>query len=159
MKYRFKFFLAIVGYLLFWFLMFYPYIVPLMNDYNVHPLIATVIFEVTFYFGMVLLSMFLLGEEHSKHSFKIAFVFFALYHIWDAVEPPFVLDSLGGVTLSPTAIISWDYGFGYTFHQLFGWGWKFIYYFVNIVYPTLLGLISVLLVKPQILKKITKKMF
>ena len=158
-KYRTKFLLAFIVFLLFWFIIFHPYIVPYMTAHNFHPLISLTIFEGLLFLTMLVLSNFLIGEKHAKHSLKIAFALFVAYHIIDSVEPPFIL-SAGGVDLTnPSKGISWDYAIGYTLNQITGIPLQSLYYIVNIGVLVTLILILVFAFKPNILKKIAEDVF
>jgi hypothetical protein len=158
LHYRTRFVIAFLGFLLFWFIIFYPIILPYMNDLRIHPLLATVLFEGLFYLTLWTFTAALMGQDQSKKSFKVAFIMFAIYHAMDAVEPPFIVNPDGTVMAdSPTALISWDYGFGYTFHQLFNWDWSFIYYFTNIFVILSLLLVVVKVTKPQLLSNIMRR--
>jgi hypothetical protein len=158
LDYRLRFVVAFIGFLLFWFTIFYPTIIPWMNSMNMYPLMAMLLYEGLFYLTMWTLTAALLGEDQHSRSLKISFVMFALYHALDAVEPPFIVNPNGVVdSLSQTAIISWDYAFGYTFHQIFGWSWNFLYYFTNIFVVGMLILIIIKITKPQLLGKLTRR--
>lgn len=158
LHYRTRFILAFLGFLLFWFVIFYPKIIPIMNELKIYPLMATFIFEGLLYLTLWTLTAALMGREQIHKSLKVAFIMFAIYHAVDAVEPPFIVNPGGLVQAdSPTAIISWDYGFGYAFHQLFGWDWSFIYYFTNIFVIGCLLLIVMKITRPQLLSNVMRR--
>lgn len=158
--FRGKFFIGFASFIIFYFLIFYPYIVPYMKENNVYPLIATAIFEALLYLTALLLSIAILGKDKIKTSFKFALGLFILYHIFDSVEPPFIVNANGYVDISaPTSIISWDYGLGYTIQQFTGFSWKTIYYVVNIFGILSMLLILALIFSPQALKDLVKSVY
>lgn len=158
MNYRSKFLLAFVGFILFWFTIFYPKILPYMNAIHINPLISLVFFEGLLYLTMLMLIRVLVGQPMGKHDYKLAFAFFAIYHVIDAVEPPMILNPSGMVdAANPTAIISWDYAIGSVIQQYTGWSWQFMFYFVNILVIGGLLIIAAELVKPGILRQVTRR--
>jgi hypothetical protein len=144
---------------------FYTFIIPYFNKIHLHPLIGTIIFESLFFVATWLLSAILIGKgkvnigKFKLTKLKLAMALFAVYHIVDAVEPPFIMQASGLIdATNPTAIISWDWGIGYTIHQLFSsLSWQSIYYITNIGFIILLLLVLVLIYTAPMLKKIAKK--
>lgn len=157
MKFRLKFLLAVAAFILFWFILFYPIIIPWMNETHIYPLLGVIIFEGLFYLMMTMLSFVILGEEHAKHAWRFGFVLFALYHVFDSIEPPFILNSTGAFEMSQSAIISWDYGIAYTLNQLTGLSGPWLFYITNIGFVLLLLIVSVLLISPSTLGKIARR--
>jgi hypothetical protein len=156
MKFRMKFLLAFIAFILFWFIVFYPIILPAVSKYNIHPLITVILYEGLFYLTMLVLTYAVLGETQQKHGAKIAFVLFAIYHAFDSIEPPFILNSMGTYDMSPSAIISWDYGVSYTLHQIFNLAGPALYYVTNIGVVVSLVVVSLIIVAPQTLGKIVR---
>lgn len=157
MKYRIKFLIVFIAFILFWFLIFYPHILPYLNEIKIYPTLGVIIFETLLFFTLYILSLALLGKNYSKYSLKIAFALFVIYHVLDSVEPPFILSSNYADINNPTAIISWDYGLAYPLHTFFNIPYSTLYYLVNFGFLSILLIIMFLIFKPQILGKIVKK--
>jgi|WetSurMetagenome_2_1015567.scaffolds.fasta_scaffold406185_2 hypothetical protein len=157
MNFRLKFTIAFFGFILFWFTIFYPVIIPYMNQHQFYPLIAVLIFESLFYVTTALLSFAILGENHSKHALKIAFVLFMMYHALDAIEPPFIVNSSGVFQMTETAIVSWDYGVAYFLQNTFNLTGPALYYITNFGIILVLIVASVIIISPASLGKIAKK--
>ena len=139
MDYRTKSFFYFGAFLAFWFLIFYPRILPYINEIKLNPLLAVALFEGLLYITILMLTRAVLNET----SHKWALIIFLIYHIVDSVEPPQILTSSGIVDImNPTAIISWDYAIGSALKGITGWSWKTLYYVVNIgVLSALLGIV------------------
>ena len=157
-NYRLKFFLAFIGFLLFWFTIFYPKMLPYMNETKMNPLLALVLFEGLLYLTILMLIKSLLSSADAKVAYKWSFLAFIGYHIIDAVEPPMILNPSGMVdAMNPTAIISWDYAIGNMMHQATGWSWQSLFYVVNIGVLGLLLFLAVEMIKPGLLKQTTRR--
>jgi hypothetical protein len=158
LNFRIKILIVLALYIVFWFAIFYPFVMPWMNANHLYPLIATMIYESLFYVVMLLMAYLILGKSKHSSSLKLALVLFLAYHIVDAVEPPFILNASGFVDSSnPSAIISWDYGVGYTLHHLTGLSWSAVYYITNIGVVLLLLLLVIMAYRPQMLGKVFRK--
>jgi hypothetical protein len=158
LSYRGKFLLAFISFILFWFIIFYPKILPYLNTTNIAPWKATILFETLFYLTLTTLSAVLLGQNKSKHLLKISLIIFLTYHVLDAVEPPFIIDSAGNVDSSNTsAVISWDYAIGTLIHDNLNTTWKTTFYIVNILFPLAMLLTIIKVASPGTLSKITKQ--
>lgn len=157
MRYRVKFFGAFVAFLVFWFVIFYPKVIPWMNDIHMEPILALIIFEVLMYLTIWTLTAAILGKDKHRHSWKIAFVLFAMYHVVDAVEPPFIVSAQGlADSNNPTALISWDYAIGSHLHNA-GFSWQTVFYLVNFGVPIFLIILVMYILKPQMLGKVVRE--
>jgi hypothetical protein len=159
MNFKNKVLWGIIGMMVFWFVYFYPVIVPYMIATNMYPLLAVLIYESLFFLTMHLATLFILGESN-QHSLKITLVLFLLYHVWDAVEPPFVLGPTGtwAISGSSSYIVSWDYGVSYFLTNTFGITGPNLYYITNIGTVLAMALIAFALLKrEQMIGKIMRE--
>lgn len=149
--------MVLAAYAFFWFAIFYPVLLPWFNEIDLYPLLATLIFEGLLFGTIYLISALLLGQSRPHYKFKMAYAMFAIYHVLDAVEPPFILLPSGADITNPSARISWDYGVGYAIQQLTGWAWPVVYWTTNVVVITLLIVTAIKVVRPQLLRKLLGK--
>lgn len=157
LSFRQKTAIGIIGFLVFWFYVFYPKVLPYFNSSGIHPFFGTVIYESLFFVTIWLVTVFIFGEA-GHQSRKMAILLFLVYHIFDAIEPPFIVNPTGQVDSAiPSAVISWDYGVGSVVQSITGLGWDKVYYITNIGVLVILALLIVHYTKPQLLGRIMRK--
>lgn len=149
MRLKGKIIVGIILMSLFWFVFFYPQVVPFMINNHVNPLLATAFYEFMFFLTAYLLVILLFGEAH-QHSAKIAAALFLAYHIFDAVEPPFILNSDGTWNLmGGSYIISWDYAISNFLTNTFNIVGPTLYYVTNIGAIAIMAILIFLLLKKE----------
>lgn len=154
-----RFVLMIIGYAILWAGLISAHLVlPFLDkSYNIHPLMAATIYYGLSYLGSLVFSIALTGSEKAGKGLRISIALFLIYLLFDWYEPPAVVqptDPFVNHALGWRA--SLDYAIGFTVFPLFR-DWSTVYYFVNIMVPSILAVAITAVVSPKVFSKFLEK--